>query len=211
MSTRSRDAGSRLTNAEAAGERYFRLYYKHVTQADVDTLFNLLEGMHSLNDRLEKQTRRDFHDLEDFLALAPLRNLFHHQTELLHEVKVIPAARLPPISTDQLYLCLVPRELVELAGREIRGKHRPRGEEAMRRKLKWYGSVVNINPSLLNFSVCAYERLKETGLELKGAEYRTFEASYRMEAEAGHPHLVTGDIHCHAASVDEVLATVFRE
>jgi hypothetical protein len=47
---------TRLTTAEAAGERYFRLYCKHVTQPDVDTLFNLLEGMHSLNDRLGKQT-----------------------------------------------------------------------------------------------------------------------------------------------------------
>jgi hypothetical protein len=98
--------------------------------------------------------------------------------------------------------------LVELAAREIRGKHRSKGEDAMQCKLKRYGSVVNINPCLFNFSVRAYERLKETDLGLTGAEYRDFEASYRMEAEAGHSHLVTGDIYCHAASVDEVLETV---
>jgi hypothetical protein len=59
---------SKFASSEAAGERYFRLYYKRVTQADMDTLFNLLEAMHSLNDRLKKETDRDFFDIEEFYA-----------------------------------------------------------------------------------------------------------------------------------------------
>ncbi len=56
---------------------------------------------------------------------------------------------------------------------------------------------------------CQYEQVREAGLKLTGAEFRDFDASYRMEEEAGHSHLVTGDIYCHAASVDEIFGKVF--
>jgi len=37
-------------------ERFFRLYNKFCNQQDADSLFNLLNAIHSLNDRLNKST-----------------------------------------------------------------------------------------------------------------------------------------------------------
>lgn len=198
------------TTAQASGERYFRLYRKHAVAPDMDTLFNFLNAMHSLNDRLRKATGRSFLDIEEFVALKALRNLFHHHEELLYEVKTFQAQDLPPISTDLLFLCLTPAALVQVALAQVQPKHREYAAVAMSRTFRRYGEIVNINPCLFNLSVRIYERLKETSIELDDEAYVEFDASYRMEEEAGHSHIVTGHIHCHASSVDEILERVFR-
>ena len=94
-----------------AGERFFRLYHRHCVSPDDDTLFNLLNAIHSLNDKLHKATSDNFFDCHEFIMLKALRNLFHHEAELINEVRSISVANLP-ISTDLMFLCLVPSNLV---------------------------------------------------------------------------------------------------
>lgn len=72
----------------------------------------------------------------------------------------------------------------------------------------WYGSVVNINPALVNFVVAAYERLKDRGVSLTGEAVEEFEASYRHEDENGLPHIVDGRLATLAGNLDELLADV---
>ena len=126
-------------------------------------------------------------------------------------MKVIPANDLPAISTDLLFLCVLPSALVQDAIEKVQAKHRVQAAEAMSRTLRWYGSVVNLNPCLFNFSVRAYERLQELSIQLTGAEYEAFDASYKAEEAAGNSHFVTGQIYCHAGSVDEILAKAFSD
>lgn len=198
-----------MESCQAAGERFFRLYHGHCVEPDKDTLFNLLNSIHSLNDRLRRTTGEHFFNCNEFVALKALRNLFHHEAELVNEVRIIPVEKLPPVSTDLPFLCLVPSRLVLLSFEQLDRKRRAHEEEIVRSTLQWYGNVVNINPCVFNFAVHAFEKLKALGVQIGGDEYAKFRASYEFEEEAGHSHIVTGDISCHAGSVEEVLAVAF--
>ena len=198
-----------MESCQAAGERFFRLYHRHCVDPDKDTLFNLLNSIHSLNDRLRKATGEHFFNCNEFVALKALRNLFHHKAELVNEVRIIPVEKLPAVSTDLLFLCLVPSRLVLLSFEQLDRKRRAREEEIVRSTLKWYGNIVNINPCLFNFAVHTFEKLKKLAVQIGGDEYAEFQASYEFEEEAGHSHFITGDIICHAGSVEEVLAVAF--
>jgi hypothetical protein len=201
--------GALMESCQAAGERFFRLYHGHCVEPDKDTLFSLLNSIHSLNDRLRKATGVHFFNCNEFVALKALRNLFHHEAELVNEVRIIPVEKVPPLSTDLLILCLVPSRLVLLSFEQLDRKRRAHEEEIVRSTLKWYGNVVNINPCVFNFAVHAFEKLKALGVQIGGNEYAEFQASYEFEEEAGHSHFITGDIICRAGSVEEALAVAF--
>ena len=192
-----------------AGERVFRLYSTYCISPDLDTLFNLLNAIHSLNDKSFKTKLFDFYDLDEFVALKALRNLFHHQEELVNELRLIPVQDLPPITTDLLYLCLIPSNLVEKAISTIPKKHRVNEEPIIRGVFGWYGEVVNINPCIFNFMVKAYEKLIENSVKLTGDEFLEFYDSYQYETDNNHSHFVTGEIGCHLSSVNVVLEKAY--
>lgn len=200
-----------IASCKSAGERFFRLCHKHYVEPDIDTLFNLLNSIHSFNDKLRKATGEHFFELNEFIALKALRNLVHHQAELINEVRIFPVAKLPPINTDLLFLCLIPSNLVLLSFEQMDKKRRECEEIIIRSTLKWYGNVVNINPCLFNFAIHAFERLKTLDIKLKGDEYAEFENSYQFEEEAGYSHFITGNISCHAGNVEDILATAFAD
>ncbi len=200
-----------MKSCQAAAERFFRLYHRCCVEHDQDTLFNLLNSIHSLNDRLQKATSERFYDCNEFVVLKALRNLFHHEAEIVNELRIIPVEKLPPISTDLLFLCLVPRSLVLQSLEQLERKRRMHEEDIIRSTLKWYGNVVNINPCIFNFAVHVFEKLKGLDVHIGGNEYAEFRASYEFEEEAGYSHFVTGDISCHAESVEQVLELAFTD
>ena len=195
----------------SAADRFFRDYETHCVSPNLDTLFRLLDALHSLNDKLRKEHNTDFFALKEFVALKALRNFFHHQGELLDKVRIVPADRLTPITTDLLFLCLVPRSLVESAIGSIEVKRRPTDEPLVREALKWYGNVVNINPCIFNFAVHVFEKTEALKIALSSAAYSSFQESYEFEERAGHSHFITGDIACHAGSVNAVLGIAFAD
>lgn len=197
--------------AASAVDRYFRYYEAHCIRPDVDTLFNLLNALHSLNDKVRRFFETDFFSVNEFVALQALRNLFHHEDELLSEIRVVAAQDLPPLTTDLLFLCLVPRSLVEKAIAGLGTKRKVQDEPAIRSVLKWYGNVVNINPCIFNFSVHAFERSEALGLPLTSKGFESFKNSYESEVANGLSHFVDGDIACHAGNVEEVLMKVFAD
>lgn len=178
-------------SASSAAERFFRLYRLHCVDPNRDTLFSVLEAAHSLNDRLKIAHDADFFDLQEFSALKCLRNFFHHQEELRHVVRVVPAGNYP-ITTDLMILCLVPSAIVESAVEETRERHREETRQACNAVFHWYGTVVNINPALFNFVVGAYERMNAAGISLSGEAFQEFEASYRTEEDHGYAHRIGG-------------------
>lgn len=196
---------------QSAAERFFRAYHTHCTAPDVDSLFNLLNASHSLNDKMRKEYSSDFFALKEFVAIKALRNLFHHQGELIHEVRIVAIQNLAPITTDLMFLCLVPRLLVDKAIDEIEKRRKTEDEPLMRSALKWYGNVVNINPCIFNFAVHVFERVAQLSVPLASEGYLVIKQSYEFEEFHGYPHFVTGDIECHAGSIDAVLQTIFAD
>jgi hypothetical protein len=199
-----------MTICKFAGERFFRLYHRHCVSPDDDTLFSLLTAIHSLNDKLQKATSDNFFECHEFIVLKALRNLLHHEAELINVVRSISVANLP-ISTDLMFLCLVPKSLVFQSIEQLDKKRRVQDEAIIRSTLKWYGNVVNINPCLFNFAVHAFEKLRAIGFKIEGDEYAEFDCSYHFEEDVGRSHFVTGDINCHAGSVEEVLSVAFAD
>ncbi len=203
-------SNSKAKNCAGAAERFFRLYKSHTVATNTDTLFVLLNAIHSLNDRLKKSVDINFFDVDEFVALKALRNLFHHEQELISEVRAIPVIEDMPIYSDLLIMCLTPSSLV-LQAIEMEEKWRPENRPRIEGALKWYGSVVDINPAIFNFAVHAYEKLRKAGVSMEDDAIATFEASYQYEEDNGFSHFVSGDIYCRAGDVTKVLRSIYLD
>lgn len=191
-------------SANAAAGRLFRNYERHCIEAGPDTLFDVLTAMHSLNDRLKNSVGRDFHQIEEFIALKTLRNFAHHQEEVRANVKVIPS----PAFSDLMILCIVRRDQVERAIEGTEKRWRDTTRAACERTFHWYGAAVNINPCLFNFVVHAYETLLAAGMTIPSEDVAALAESYEREAEQGHSHLVDGRLNMRAADVEAVLSRI---
>jgi hypothetical protein len=194
--------------ATAAAERFFRAYHGHSTAPNEDSLFDLLNALHSLNDKLGKAVGRNLHASVSFTVLRKLRNLFHHEGELLHEIRMIHLAEVSAIVSDLALVCLVPRALVV---RSLDDERKAEVRDAVLATIKWYGDVGDIQPCIFNAAVDVYEALMAAHLTLASNEYAAFRESYEYETSRGLSHHVTGTISCRAADVDIVLQRLFRQ
>lgn len=190
-----------------AGSRLFRAYSRYCTQPDPDALFNTLNAMHSLNDRLKKAISDDFHKFEQFLALKALRNLTHHAEEVRANVRLVP---MPGLSDLQV-LCIVRRDQVERAIASVDKKWREATRAACESVFHWYGPAVNINPCLFNFMVHAYEMLEKARLMPEDNSAEAFRESYQFETDNGRSHFVDGRISAGAADIASVLSAVAEQ
>lgn len=189
----------------AAIDRFFRSYFNQLQEPDPDTLLNFLNALYGLNDKLKKQAGRDLFGSANFLALKALRNLFHHHVELVHEIKLIPLDELPPMTTDLMIVCLVPRSLIERA--QVEGTER-RHQEKVRSAFaafKWYGNIVNIQPCMFNVAVDVFEAIADLDVDPSSDAYDAFEEAYRLDEQSGRPTRATGDIWCAAGSLKPFL------
>ncbi|MCD1636270.1 hypothetical protein K7H91_21140 [Martelella mediterranea] len=197
---------SQSIDCSRAAERFFRFYFRHCTEPDQDTLFSLLNAIHSLNDRLRQSRGADFFEFDEFIALKALRNLFHHKQELINEIKGLPVLEDMPIQSDLLTMCLAPRKLALQA---IQEERRPENRSRVESALKWYGDVVDLNPAIFNFTVHAYEKLVKLDINMDDDAVAAFACSYQTEEEQGFPHFVSGTISCRAGDVNEILRSIF--
>lgn len=194
-----------LNSTNDAAGRLFRAYEAHCLNPGLDTLFQTLNAMHSLNDRLPPDTPKDFHSIEEFIALKAIRNFTHHQEDVRANVRVIPA----PAISDLLIMCVVRRDQVEHAISNVKNKqHKEAARVACTNKFHWYGEAVNINPCLFNFVVHAYEMLVEIGVHASDDATARFTESYQYEVRCGHSHYVDGRFTSHISEVNTVLAEI---
>lgn len=188
----------------AAADRFFRCYEKHYLEADEDTLFSYLNALHSFNDKLGKSTKGSLFGSTEFMALKALRNLFHHEAELVHEVRFVVTRDVPILTAELVTACLVDRKLIERALKQEK-KERERIIGAFR----CYGPIVDIQPFVFNGAVDVYEAVCSAHLEPESDSYARFDESYKYETENGHSHRVTGSISCLVADVEDVVQKVF--
>ena len=193
--------------AETAAGRVFRVYERHCVRPDLDTLHNLLNALHSLNDRLQKVVGRDLHEIEEFIAIKVLRNFAHHQEEVRSNVRIVPT----PTQSDLMTMCIVRRDQIERAIASIRGKWQVPSRDACEARFHWYGEAININPCIFNLVVRVYEQLIALGINPPDDDVRSLAASYAFEEEQGHSHYVDGRLTARAADIEHVFSKVIAD
>lgn len=193
-----------IQSAQAAAGRLFRAYERHCKAPDLDTLFDTLTSLHSLNDRLKKATGTDLHGLQEFVALKVLRNFAHHEEEVRANTRVIPT----PAISDLLSMCIVRRDQVERAIENVDKRWRDISRSACHAQFHWYGDAVNINPALFNAVVRTYETLVALNLDLPDDDVALLRASYEFETENNHSHYVDGKVTGNIAQLSAILAQV---
>ncbi|MCJ8326622.1 MAG: hypothetical protein MJK08_05920 [Campylobacterales bacterium] len=193
-----------MQNLKSSCERLFRLYYKHNTEPDLDTLYNLLNSIHNLNDIFNKTLKDNFFESDEFIALKALRNLYHHQSEIENEFKIIPFEEVGIILSDLMYLCIIHKSSVEEAIQNIHHKYRDEHREKINSVFIWYNHVININPAIFNFVVKVYQKMESHSISLLTEEYLEFKNSYDYEIENGYSHFATGNIKCHPNDMGKI-------
>lgn len=193
--------------ATMAAARLFRSYERHCTTADEDALFDFLNALHSLADKIDALGRPNLNPSNNFQALRALRNLYHHEAELLQAARSISAANVPAISSDLATLCLIPDASVE---RMLARSKNENEREAIRAKIHRYGSAANVEPAIFNVMVDAYELLGAKGITPEDATFARFRGQYDFETQHGYDHRVTGTLSAHAGSISEILATLLQ-
>lgn len=83
MSKRRQKSGHGVPvgTAAAAADRFFRAYYRHSMVPDEDTLFDLLNALHNLNDKLGRFAGNGLHGSASFTVLRKLRKKKPYVTE----------------------------------------------------------------------------------------------------------------------------------
>lgn len=193
------------TVVRAAASRLYRSYENHCAKRGEDLLFELLNAMHSLADKLNKLGRPNLNSSQNYLALRALRNLFHHEAELLHDTRSILASDVPHIHTDLALLCLVPEASVDRTLERARDD----GERsAIHAVLHWYGPAVNIEPAIFNAMVDVYELLRDKGVMPDDDSFARFDNQYRFETAHGHAHRVTGALSARAGDINALFRSL---
>lgn len=193
--------------ATAAADRLFRCYYQHCVGPDEDALFDFLNALHSFSDKIGKLGQPNLHPSQNFHALRALRNLYHHEAELLHAGRMITAADLPVIMSDLATLCLIPDDTVDLMLARAKNENE---REAIRSSFRRYGSAANVEPAIFNVMVDVFELLCSKGITPNDATFSCFRDQYNFETLHGHNHRIKGILSAHAGSISEILATLLQ-
>ncbi|MGV1828041.1 hypothetical protein [Agrobacterium vitis] len=195
-----------MKDLQAATDRLFRDYGRHCQAPNEDTLFHFLNSLHSFSDKLKRHRKGGLHDSPNFIGLKALRNLFHHEAELLSKISIVTGF-VQPIVVELMRVCLVDRSLIEraAAGEAAQAKKQKRTPGDVVGAFKCYGQIIDIEPAVFNVAVDAYEAIKEIDVSPWSDAFQRFEASYEYEEENGFEHRVTGTISCHAGNVSDLL------
>ncbi len=200
-----------MKNLQAATDRLFRDYVRHCEAPNEDTLFHLLNSLHSFSDKLNRHRKGGLHGSPNFIGLKALRNLFHHEAELLSKVSVVTDF-IQPVAVELMRVCLLDHSMIEqaAAGELAQAKKQRRLPGDVAGTFRWYGQIVDIEPAIFNVVVDAYEAIKEIGVSPWSTAFQMFESSYEYEEENGLEHRVIGAISCHAGNVSELLLKMHR-
>lgn len=195
-----------MKDLQAATDRLFRDYGRHCQAPNEDTLFHFLNSLHSFSDKLKRHRKGGLHDSPSFIGLKALRNLFHHEAELLSKISVVTDF-VQPVVVELSRVCLVDRSLIEraAAAEAAHAKKYKRIPGDVVGAFRWYAQIVDIEPAIFNVAVDAYEAIKEIDIAPWSDAFQMFEACYGDEEESGREHRVAGAISCHAGNVSELL------
>jgi hypothetical protein len=200
MAGKQGDKGGR----ESIG-RLCRQYVALLESPTVDSLFNWLNALHSMHDRVSAGMRSELFKSGEFIALKAIRNHFHHGGEVRHRARVVLAKDVA-IMSDLLILCLISRADAETSLDGIEKQYKAQQKPLGKRALKWYGPTVNLYPAIFNLMAKLVLLAREHGMESDDDAFERLAEAVDGDLEEGRSITVTGDIGTHAGTVDQVLA-----
>lgn len=194
-------------DATAAVARLCRAYASFLETPTEDALFNWSNALHSMHDRVPQAMRDGLFKVNEFVAMKALRNHFHHGGEVPHRVKPLAVGNLPLVS-DLGILCLIDRGAAETAIQAISPKFKATEQPMAEKALKWYGQCVNLYPAIFNLMVHVVLLAEQHGVTPDDEAFKGLAGAVEYDKANGYPLTITGEIYCHAGSVDELLASI---
>ncbi|VVS90988.1 hypothetical protein [Desulfoluna spongiiphila] len=172
-------------------DRFYRLYMKYVHEYDFDSLFNLLNALHSLNDKLKliKKHKVNLYDFEEFLTLKAIRNYLYHQEDARNRLIVAPISPDMPFQTDLAILCLITKSDLDAAINGIEKRFRKDHKEIINKMVHFYGDTVNISHVIFNMASKLILFLNENGIHGKSEEY--LENKMAVESDINNDYSIT--------------------
>jgi hypothetical protein len=186
----------------SAVDRLFRAYITYCEKPTEDSLFLLLNALHSLDDKLKDKHGRVLFDIEEYIALKALRNYLHHQGEVENILRMKPIGDLPA-TADLEMVCLVSTADCVAALAATDKKYKDATEAAMTSVFKFWNSVADINPCVFNCIVRVYEKLLLLGHPGRSVEYHRFKEQYEWESRNRQSHYATGAVGLLPGHIDE--------
>ena len=196
-----------------AVDRFYRSYSKYLESYDSDSLFILLNSLHSLGDKLKTDSGVDLLKLDEFVTLKTIRNHLHHQTEMHNIFTTVPANKISDIQTDLPFMCLLYTSDINDAIEEISKKYKNRTKEIINNTVHFYGNVVNISHVIFNMAAKLMVILDKNNIVGKSKEYLENHECMMFDINNGHSITVSGKIYSHIGNVgkiDDILLNVLK-
>lgn len=190
-------------------DRFYRSYIQHCQSHDVDTLFQLLNALHSLNDQLKAEYQIDFFDIPEFITLKVIRNHLHHAGDISEKVLF---ADFPDsnVSTDLLQMCLFKAEQLKEAMSAIFPKYKEEQEKIVNETVHYYSNYVNVAPAIFNVAAAIMVKLSEHRIEGESEEFHAVKSAVEKDIKMGVPIRVSGKLSCHIGAVNEVIEQICK-
>lgn len=193
-----------------AVDRFYRSYSKYLVNYDSDSLFILLNSLHSLSDKLKTDKDVDLLEIDEFVTLKTIRNHIHHQTEMHNILTTVPADKISHIQTDLLFMCLMYKTDIDDSIEAILNKYKEKTKDIIYKTVHFYGDVVNISHVIFNMAAKLMVILDKNNIEGKSKEYLENYESMMFDINNGHSITVSGKIYTSANNVGKIQDILFN-
>lgn len=178
-----------------AVDRFYRSYSKYLISYDSDSLFILLNSLHSLGDKLKTYKNLGLLEIDEFITLKTVRNHMHHQKEMHNTLTTVPVNQISNIQTDLLFMCLIYKTDIDESIEVVSNKYKEKTKDIIYKTAHFYGEVVNISHVIFNMAAKLMVILDKNNIEGKSNEYLENYESMMFDINNGHSITVSGKIY----------------
>ncbi len=187
-----------------AVDRFYRSYSNYLRNYDNDSLFILLNSLHSLGDKLKTDNNIDLLTMDEFVTLKTIRNHLHHQADIHNISTSIPIEKISPILIDLAFMCLLYTSDINDAINDVQKKYRNKTKDIINNTVHFYGNVVNISHVIFNMAAKLMVVLEENGIAGKSDEYQRNYDCMMFDINNGHSITVSGKIYGHIGNIKKI-------
>ena len=191
-------------------DRFYRSYSKYLENYDSDSLFILLNSLHSLGDKLKTDKDLDLLEVDEFVVLKTIRNHLHHQSEMHNILTTIPVDKINNIQTDLLFMCLIYKTDIDESIKPVFKKYKTRTKNIIYKTVHFYGNVVNISHVIFNMAAKLMVILDENNIEGKSKEYLDNYECMMFDINNGHSITVSGKIYSSVNNIGKIEDILFN-
>ena len=195
-------------------DRFYRAYSKYLHSYDNDSLFNLLNSLHSLSDKLKSDFCVDLLKMNEFVTLKTIRNHLHHQSEMNNALTTIPLEEITPLQTDLLFMCLIAKDDLDSSIEGVSKKYIQQTKAIIYKTVHFYGHVVNISHVIFNMAAKLMVILGENKISGVSKEYLYNHERMVFDISNGYSVTVCGKIYSsinNVGKIEDILLKVIEK